>query len=140
MPRKPKKDPAAPASVIPDYIENSPLLRKTKVTKRKLPSYTEAMLLLHMPEMQRKFFKALLTGLDACDKDFVRMAGEICEHLKRGGGISVTQQVLNQTAMAGTQDAVYGYDALVRRLAEARSGQPLPSPGVVDAEAVRPAD
>lgn len=137
--RKPKEKPPAATSVIPDYIENAPLVRKHKVTKRKLPSYTEAMMLLHAPEVQRLFWRAMIEGLTNGDKDFVRMAGEVFELVKRGGGISVTQQVLNQTAMAGTQDAVSGYDSFVRQLSAARGGQTLPPPGQI-IDAVRPAD
>jgi hypothetical protein len=126
-----------PVNVIPDYIAQSKLLRRNKVTKKSLPSYTEAMMLLHAPEAQRLFWKALLEGLDSRDKEFVRMAGEIFELLKKGPGISITQQILQQN-LSGNNGTAMGFDAFVRQLAEARSGHPLPPPaGAID---VRPAD
>ena len=126
------KDPAAKWA-LPDYITGSRVLQRRKVTKRQLPTFTEQMMLLHAPEAQRLFWQALLKGLERGDKDCMRMMGEIAELLKRGGGITVTQQILNQNAAAGETAPVVGFDAFARQLAEARAGHLLPSPrDVVD--------
>jgi hypothetical protein len=101
------------------------------------------MMLLHAPEAQRLFWQALLGGMQAGDKDFVRMGGEIFGLVQKAGGITVTQQLLQQNVVAGAQSPVMGYDAFVRSLAEARAGHTLPPPSeVIDVEAreVRPAD
>jgi hypothetical protein len=132
-----KAKPPAPANAIPDYIVNAPLVRKKKIAKKQLPSYTEAMMLLHAPELQRLFWQAMIKGVTEGDKEFVRMTGEIFELLKKGGGVSVVQQTFNQTAMSGTQDAISGYDTFVRQLAIARSTPALPEPQIID---VRPAE
>ena len=140
MPRASKngksKSPPTPAGAVPEYVQAARLMQRRKVTKRQLPNFTEAMMLLHAPEAQRLAWKALLEGAAAGDKDFVRMALEIFEILKaKGGGISVTQQILQQNAIAGADAPVIGCDAFIRQLAEARAGRALPAPEVVDVAA-----
>lgn len=127
MPRKPKLA-VVPESAVPSYIQEAPIMRRRKITKRRLPSYAEAMMLLHAPEALRLFWKSLLEGESAGDKDSVRMVGEIFEYLKRGGGISIVQQMLQQNAVAGATSPVIGFDAFARSLAEARAGHALPPP------------
>ena len=128
MPRKKTKATETQPSVVPEYIQQSRLLQRRKLNKRKLPSYTEAMMLLHAPEAQRLFWKALLEGLTNGDKEAVRMTGEVFDLLKRGGGFTITQQLFQQNAVAGPTSPVLGFDALVRRIAEAKAGHALPMP------------
>ncbi len=137
--RRTKKAPAPVPSAVPDYVQLSSVYQRKKVTKRKLPSFVEAMMLLHAPEVQRLFWKALMNGLTTGDKDFVRMAGEIFDVIKRGPGISVTQQIMQQNVAASVDSPVIGFDALTRQLAEARSGHALSAP-VIDVQKVHPVD
>lgn len=123
---------------VPDYIQAAPIMQRRKLTKRRLPSFTEAMTLLHMPELQRKFWKALFEMLDAGDKEGLRSAGEIIGLLEKRGGINVTQQMMAQNVAAGPTSPVMGFDAFARQLAEARAGHALPPPAddVVDVHPV----
>ena len=135
--RKAKATEEEPASVVPEYIQHSRLLQRRRVTKRKLPSYTEAMLLLHTPEVLRLFWEATIDGLKNRDKDIVKMVGEAVDYVKKGG-ITITQQVLNNNVAAGIEAPVKGFDAFARELAEARAGHALPPPAeIID---VHPAD
>jgi hypothetical protein len=136
--RKNKTPPSA--NVVPEYIQNSNLLNKRKITKRKLPSYTEAMLLLHTPEVLRLYFEATLEGLKAGDKDVIKMVGEMYDYVKRGGGITLNQQILNNNVAAGETAPVVGFDAFARRLAEARAGHALPAAAEMTTIEVHPAD
>lgn len=128
MPRKKKSAAPAPGSVVPEYVQQNKLLQKRNVTKRTLPTFTEAMLLLHAPELLRKYFEALLAGLNSGDKAALEQVGEIFNFV-RGKGINVnlTQQMLNQTAAASPESPVIGYDAFTRRLAEQRAALPAPT-------------
>jgi hypothetical protein len=98
------------------------------------------MLLIHMPELQRRFYEALLSRLAAGDKDAIRVTGEMMKVIERGG-ISITNQMLNQNVAAGETAPVKGFDTLVRELAEKRGGtQALPSPASDQVITIRPAD
>jgi hypothetical protein len=147
MPRKrnlKSVKPATPESAVPDYIQQAPLLSRRKITKRKLPTFTEAMLLLHAPEAIRLYWEALLIGLKERDKSALEAVGEIFNYVKGRGGplVSVTQQMLQQNTVAGPDSPVIGFDAFARQLAEARAGHALPPPedDVIDIQPVRPAD
>lgn len=124
-----KKPPAPPESAVPDYLKQTRLYQKRKVTKRKLPSFTEAMLLLHAPEALRLYWEALLEGLKARDKNALEAAGEIFAYVKgKGMSINVTQAMMQQNAVAGETSPVVGYDAFIRQLKEARAERALPEP------------
>jgi hypothetical protein len=140
--QKPKVKPSAvPDSPVPEYIQKSGLYQLNKVTKRKLPSFEEAMLLLHIPEMARAYLKAVLGGLAVREKTALDHAGRILNYVQdKGFNISVTQQMLQQNTVAGVESPVIGFDAFARRLAEQRAGHALPSPEVIDSVPVRPAD
>ena len=132
--------PVVPApSAVPEYVQQSRLLQRRKITKRKLPTFAEAMLLLHAPEALRLYWEAMLEGLKARDKSALEAAGEIFNYVRgKGINLTVTQQLLNQNAVAGTSGPVIGTDAFLRQLAEARAGHALPAPAeIVD---IRPAD
>lgn len=138
MPRKPKSTNSAQGSV-PDHIQQSRTYQKKAVTKRKLPSFTEAMLLIHAPELLRKYFEALLCGLKDGDKTALEQVGEIFNFVKgKGINVNLTQQMMAQGVAAGEQAPVMGYDALVRQLAESRAGHALPAP--IEVLDIRPAD
>jgi hypothetical protein len=136
-----KKKAIADNGVVPAYVQASKLLQRHKVTKRTLPSYTEAMMMLHAPESLRLFWKALMEGMDSGDEKFVRLCAEVFDLVKKGGGITITQQLLQQNVAAGELAPVQGYDSLVRKLAEVRAEaaaeKALPSPSVIE---IRPAD
>ena len=137
--------PVVPApSAVPEYVQQSRLLQRRKVTKRKLPTFAEAMLLLHAPEALRLYWEAMLEGLKARDKSALEAAGEIFNYVRgKGINLTVTQQLLNQNAVAGPNAPIIGADAFIRQLAEARGGHALPAPTqVVDVipENIRPAD
>lgn len=135
--RRKNKPPAEPAkSPVPEYVQQSRVYQRKKVTKRKLPSFEEAMFLIHVPEMSRLYFEAVFEGLKARDKTALEHAGEMLSYVQRKGiNINVAQQMMAQNVAAGEQAPVMGYDALVRSIAEARA---LPAPAeVID---VRPAD
>jgi hypothetical protein len=144
MSTKRKLNPPGPvSSAVPEYVQQSRLLQRRKVTKRKLPTFAEAMLLLHAPEALRLYWEAMLEGLKARDKGALEAAGEIFNYVRgKGINLTVTQQLLNQNAVAGPNSPVVGFDAFARQLAEARAGHALPSPDVVDVlpENIRPAD
>lgn len=128
MPARRKKVEPKP-NAVPDYVQQSPLLQRRKITKRKLPSFTEAMLLLHAPEALRLYWEAILEGLKARDKTALDAAGEIFNYVRgKGINLSVSQQILQQNVAAGEQSPVMGYDALIRQIQEARSGRPIPPP------------
>ena len=142
---KRKPNPVAPApSAVPEYVQQSRLLQRRKITKRKLPTFAEAMLLLHAPEALRLYWEAMLEGLKARDKGALEAAGEIFNYVRgKGINLTVTQQLLNQNAVAGPNSPVVGFDAFARQLAEARAGHALPAPSdVIDVtpENIRPAD
>lgn len=126
----------APASAVPEYVQSSRLMQRRKVTKRQLPSYTEAMLLLHAPEALRLWWEAVLEGLQRRDKHAMEMAGEVFNYIRgKGVSLNVTQQLFQQNAVAGPDAPVIGCDAFIRQLAEARAGHALPAPEVVDVPA-----
>jgi hypothetical protein len=127
-PKRSRRAKVEPESVIPEYVQQARIMQKRRVTKRRLPSYTEAMMLLHAPEAQRLFWKALLEGLNSGDREAMRMTGEIFDLVKKGGGISITQNLLQQNAVAGATSPVVGFDAFARQLAEKRAGHALPAP------------
>jgi hypothetical protein len=129
-----------PPSAVPEYVQQSRLLQRRKITKRKLPTFAEAMLLLHAPEALRLYWEAMLEGLKARDKGALEAAGEIFNYVRgKGINLTVTQQLLNQNAVAGPNAPIIGADAFIRQLAEARGGHALPPPAdpIVD---IRPAD
>lgn len=145
MPRKPKsKPPETPASAVPESVKQSRVYQRRKVTKRKLPSFTEAMMLLHAPEALRLYWEALLEGLKRGDKYALEAAGEIFNYVRgKGINLNLTQQMMAQNVAAGEQSPVVGFDAFARRLAEARAGHALPPPAEVlqlEAAEVRPAE
>lgn len=118
-----------PPYALPDYLTKSRLPRKRRVQKHQLSGYTEQMMLLHAPEAQRLFWKALVEGLASADKEAMRMAADIFKLIQKGGGMTVVQQMYSATATVsaeGTQ--VQGFDALVRSVHEARTGKLLPAP------------
>ena len=127
--RRKKAEIPIEASAVPEYVQQAPLLKRRKVTKRKLPSYTEAMMLLHVPEVLRLFWKATLEGLARGDRDIVKMVAEGIGYVK-GGGMTLNQQILQNNVVAGAESPVIGFDALARQLAEARSGHLIVSPEV----------
>jgi hypothetical protein len=138
---KRKAKPIEPKSAVPEYVQESAVFQRRKVTKRKLPSFTEAMLLLHAPEALRLYWAALLEGLKARDKNALDAAGEIFNYVRgKGINLSVTQQLLQQNVAAGEQSPVIGFDAFARQLAEARAGRSLPPPPDSVVVEVRPAD
>jgi hypothetical protein len=142
MPRRKAKQSEVeqkPSSAVPAYVQDSKILQKRKVTKRTLPSFTEAMMLLHAPEAQRLAWAALLNGADAGNKEAVRTILEIFGLVQKSGGFTLNQQILQQNAAAGVESPVKGFDAFTRELAEARAGHALPPPSEVIVE-VRPAD
>ena len=114
-------------------------MQRRKITKRQLPTFTEQMMLLHAPEAQRLFWKGLIEGLSRGDTKTMEMMADIFKLIQRGGGISITQQILNNQTAAGETAPVVGFDAFVRQLTEARTGHALPAPEVIDVE-VRSAD
>jgi hypothetical protein len=130
MPRKSaKKKPPSATSVIPEYVQQSRVYQRKKVTKRKLPSFEEAMFLIHVPEMARLYFKAIYEGLQERDKVALEHAGEMLQYVQRKGfSINVAQQMLAQNVAAGETSPVVGFDAFARQLAEARAGHALPPP------------
>ena len=136
MSAKRKSNPPGPVqSAVPEYVQQSRLLQRRKVTKRKLPTFAEAMLLLHAPEALRLYWEAMLEGLKARDKSALEAAGEIFNYVRgKGINLTVTQQLLNQNAVAGPNAPNIGTDAFLRRLAETRAGHALPSPDVIDVE------
>jgi hypothetical protein len=136
-PRKLKVVEAKPA-VVPECVRESRVYQRRKVTKRKLPSFTEAMMLLHAPEALRLYWEALLNGLKAGDKTALETAGEIFNYVRgKGMTFNLTQQMLAQQQAAGETAPVVGFDAFVRQLAEARADRALPAPAeVIDAEPV----
>ena len=120
-------------SLVPDYVKQSRVFQRKKVTKRKLPSFTEAMLLLHAPEALRLYWEAILEGLKARDKHALDAAGEIFNYVKgKGMTLNVTQQMLQQNTAAGLESPVVGFDAFVRQLADSRAQKALPAPTVID--------
>ena len=129
MPQR-KKPAAAPAlSAVPEYVQQSRVYQRKKVTKRKLPSFEEAMLLLHIPELSRKYLKAVLEGLELRDKTALEHAGEMLNYVQRKGfNINIAQQMLQQNQAAGEAAPVMGFDAFARQLAESREGHALPPP------------
>jgi hypothetical protein len=134
-----KKVPTAP--VVPDYVRDSRVYQKRTVTKRKLPSFQEAMYLLHVPEMAREYFAAVLAGLKAGDKTALEHAGEMLTYVQRRGfNINIAQQMLQQNAVAGADSPVIGCDAFLRRLADERAGHALPAPVVIEQTELRPAE
>jgi hypothetical protein len=137
--RKAKATEEEPASVVPEYIQHSRLLQRRRVTKQKLMDYTEAMKLLHTPEVLRLFWEAVINGLNNGDKDIVKMVGEVFDYVKKGG-INITQQMLNNNMPAAIEPRVKGYDAYVRELAEARAGHALPPPEEIIDGDVHPVD
>lgn len=127
------------SDVIPEYVRESRLYQRRKVAKRKLPSFEEAMFLLHVPEMARLYFRAIYEGLKERDRVALEHAGEMLQYVQRKGfNINVAQQMLANNVAAGENSPVTGFDALVRQLAEARAGHALPAPAeVLD---IRPAE
>lgn len=113
---------------LPEYLAKASIMRRRRVSSRKLDQFTEQMMLLHAPEAQRRFWKSLLDGLERGDKESMRMAGEIFKLLQKGGGFNVTQQLLNANMAATADSPVIGFDALARKLAERRAGHALPAP------------
>lgn len=139
-PRKSSPPATPPVSAVPDYIKESRVYQRRKVTKRKLPSFEEAMLLLHIPEMSRLYLEAVCEGLKERDKTALEHAGEMLNYVQRKGiNINVAQQMMQQNAVAGATAPVVGYDAFVRQLAEARAGHALPPPAE-DVITVHPVD
>jgi hypothetical protein len=137
---KRKSNPPQLTSAVPEYVQQSRLLQRRKITKRKLPTFAEAMLLLHAPEALRLYWEAMLEGLKARDKGALEAAGEIFNYVRgKGINLTVTQQLLNQNAVAGPNAPIIGADAFIRQLAEARGERALPPPTapIVD---IRPAD
>ena len=134
-----KKKPVSATSPVPEYIQQAPLLNKRKITKRKLPSYAEAMLLLHAPEMLRLFFEASFAAIKAGDKDIIKMTAEMFDYIKKNG-LTINQNILQNNAAAGPESPVKGFDAFARELAEARAGHVLPPPTVIEGAIVHPAD
>lgn len=125
---------------VPEYVQKSAVMRRTKVTKRQLPSFTEAMLLIHTPELQRLYFASLLKSLTKGDRHAQRLVAEMFELVKGGGGITLVNAMLQQNVAAGEAAPVKGFDAFVRQLKESREGRslmPAPDPGVIE---VRPAE
>lgn len=130
--RKKSDQEALNTSVVPEYIQAAPLLNRRKITKRKLPSFTEAMLLLHAPEALRLYWEAIFNGLKKGDKTALEAAGEIFNYTRgKGINLNLTQQMMANNVAAGEQAPVMGYDALVRNIAEARAGHTLPAPATV---------
>ena len=141
MPRKGKTGEQASSSAVPDYVQQSRVYQRRRVTKRKLPSFTEAMLLLHAPETLRLFWKAINEGLAKRDKVALEMTGEMFSYVRgKGINLNLTQQMLQQNHAAGPESPVIGTDAFLRQLAEARAGRALPPPPEVIDVDVRPAD
>ena len=127
--RKAAAPAAPPVSAVPEYIQQARVYQRKKITKRKLPSFEEAMFLLHVPELAREYFGAILEGLKVRDKTALEHAGEMLNYVQRKGfNINVSQQLLQQNQVAGEQSPVMGFDALARQLAEARAGHALPAP------------
>ena len=142
-PAPPSAVPEPPPSAVPGYVQQSRLLQRRKITKRKLPTFAEAMLLLHAPEALRLYWEAMLEGLKARDKGALEAAGEIFNYVRgKGINLTVTQQLLQQNSGAVLNGSVIGTDAFLRQLAETRAGHTLPSPDVIDVEPenIRPAD
>lgn len=133
MPRRKAK--VADPSVVPESVQKSRVYQRQKVTKRTLPSFNEAMMLIHAPEVFRQFWQATLASLRAGDKDIIKMVAEGIGYIKGGGGggFTLNQNILNQNAVAGVQSPVMGYDAFARQLAETRAGHAIAMPQVVDA-------
>jgi hypothetical protein len=126
--------PPVAQSAVPEYIQQAKVYKRRKLSKRKVGSFEEAMLLLHLPELARGYFSSLLEGLKARDKSALDHTGQILNYVQqRGLNISVTQQLLQQNTVAGPDSPVVGYDAFVRRLGEARGGE-LPSGNVITVE------
>lgn len=134
------KKPVNTASPVPEYIQQSKVYTKRKITKRKLPSFTEAMLLLHTPELLRQYFEALLAGAKRRDKTSLDHIGEMFSFI-RGKGISInlTQAMMQNNVAAGDTAPVQGFDAFVRALKEKRAAAQLeaaPEGQVIDAHPV----
>lgn len=120
-------------SILPEYLTNARLLKRKKVKKNQLSGFTEQMMLLHAPESQRLFWKALIEGLASGDKESMRMAADIFKLIQKGGGMTVVQQMYSSTATVsaeGTQ--IKGFDAFVRAIHEQRTGAPLLPPPAED--------
>lgn len=115
-------------SAVPAYIKESRVYMRKTVTKRKLPSFEEAMLLLHIPELAREYFSAILGGLKVRDKTALHHAGKMLSYVEdKGFNITIAQQMLTQNAVAGADSPVMGFDAFIRHQAELRAGHALPA-------------
>ena len=128
--KKPKhkvaKGAAAP-DVIPEHVLQSRLMRRKKVTKRQLPIFTEAMLLLYTPSLLRHYFTSLAKGAHRGDKDSMDKIAKMYNFIPGGNGVQVniSQQMVQQNAVAGPTAPVQGFDAFARSLAEARASNIL---------------
>jgi len=117
-------------SALPEYLTKSRLLRKKKIGKSQLSGFTEQMMLLHAPESQRLFWKALIEGLSIGDKEAMRMAADIFKLIQKGGGMTVVQQMYSATSTVSSEGTqIQGFDQFVRSVHEARTGaKMLPPP------------
>ena len=139
MPRKPKSERPVKPGELPHYVTDSKLLQRQKVTKRTLPGFSEAMMLVHTPALLREWFAALYRKVQDGDIKALQIVGEMYTYTKaKGINISVTQGMLQQNVAAGEQSPVIGFDAFARRLAEQRAGHALPPAD--DVVELRPAE
>lgn len=137
-PRKKEAPPAPPQSVVPEVVRNARAYKRQRVNSRQLPTFQEAMLLLHAPEVLRTYWEGILEAMRRGDKWAYEQAAEIHTYIKsKGINLSLTQQMMNNHVAAGETAPVIGYDALVRQIAEARAQRAIPAPAeVIDIEPV----
>lgn len=116
--KKSAKPKAENPPVLPEYILNAPVMKKTHVSRKSLPRFQEQMHLVHAPMMLRTYYEAL-TGLAvAKDMAALRLIGEMFGLVKERGGVSVNTQILQANLTSGQAT---DFDSLIRQISDSRA-------------------
>jgi hypothetical protein len=136
-----------PPYALPEYLTNSKLLKKRRVKKHQLPSYTEAMALLHAPTAQAVAWKTLIEKAEAGNLDAVKVILDIFKLIPKGGGMTIVQQTYASTGAVSVEGRqIKNADAFIRSIHEQRASALLSAPAedpnqaalsrIIDAETV----